>query len=101
MLRLISRCTLARHRCTRGCSRLGFCAWNLVPSAAFVPSELPNASSKRVPDARIGNGSDMGEMPLFGSPRSHVCPKSTLGTLAVVALYPAWLGEKFVALRTS
>src|SRR5687768_7979721 len=101
MLRLISRCTLARHRCTRGCSLLGFCAWNLVPRALLAPSELPSASSKRVPDARIGNGSNMGEMPRLGSPRSHVCPKSTLGTLVVVALYPAWLGEKFVAFRTS
>ena len=43
MLRLISRCTLARHRCTRGWTRLGFWAWKRVPSAVLTPSELPSA----------------------------------------------------------
>ena len=61
----------------------------------MAPSASRVGTSKRVPSARTGNGSSIGEMPLRGLPASQVTPKSLERMVEVVRLKPVWSGPSF------
>ncbi len=66
-----------------------------------MPSDDPVGSSKRVPSARIGNGSEIPSSPVYGLPRRNVWPKFVLLVLVVVELKPGLFWLKSAAFRVS
>ena len=66
--------------------RLVFWVVNAEPDTESSPSDAPTGSSKRVPSARTGNGSEMPSTPAYGFPSRNVRPKSVLLVFVVVEL---------------